>query len=80
MTGHQRLWLRLWLGLFLIPPALLCSTRSEGADLGVVPVGPEGRPLNLDFEAGSLKDWKAEGDAFTGPPIQGDAVARDVPT
>ncbi len=35
-----------------------------------------GRPLNLDFEAGSLADWKAEGDAFKGQPIAGDTVHR----
>jgi putative membrane-bound dehydrogenase-like protein len=43
---------------------------------GVLPVGVDGKPLNLDFETGTLKDWTAVGDAFTGQPIQGDTVAR----
>jgi hypothetical protein len=29
---------------------------------GVLPRGADGRPLNLDFETGALKDWTAEGD------------------
>ena len=66
--------------LFAPLVALLLATpslaESEAADRskGVLPVDGAGRPLNLDFEAGTLKDWKAEGDAFEGPPIEGDAV------
>ncbi len=41
-------------------------------DNGVLPAGADGKPLNLDFEAGSLKDWTAEGDAFKDQPIEGD--------
>ena len=41
---------------------------------GILPVGADGKPLNLDFETGTLKDWTAEGDAFTGQPIKGDTV------
>ena len=41
---------------------------------GVRPVGKDGKPLNLDFEDGTLKDWKAEGKAFEGQPIKGDTV------
>ncbi len=40
----------------------------------VRPIGADGRPLNLDFEAGTLKDWTAEGDAFRDQPIKGDTV------
>src|SRR6516225_1047595 len=43
---------------------------------GVLPVGADGKPLNLDFETGTLKDWTAEGDAFKGQPIKGDTVSR----
>ena len=42
---------------------------------GTLPVGADGKPLNLDFETGTLKDWTAEGDAFAGQPIKGDTVA-----
>jgi putative membrane-bound dehydrogenase-like protein len=41
---------------------------------GVLPVGEDGKPLNLDFETGDLKDWTAEGEAFKGQPIEGDTV------
>jgi putative membrane-bound dehydrogenase-like protein len=41
---------------------------------GVLPVGADGKPLNLDFETGTLKDWTAEGDAFKDQPVKGDTV------
>src|SRR5262245_55081555 len=31
---------------------------------GLLPVGKDGKPLNLDFEDGTLKDWTASGPAF----------------
>jgi putative membrane-bound dehydrogenase-like protein len=57
--------------LFVLVPYL----AAQPVD-GVLPVGADGRPLNLDFETGTLKDWKAEGEAFKGQPIKGDTVAR----
>src|SRR5436305_11788598 len=42
---------------------------------GVRPVGADGRPLNLDFETGDLRDWTATGDAFQGQPVKGDTVS-----
>src|SRR5881227_3161057 len=69
-----RLRLAACLGFFVVlfvgaaqPPA----TPPEG----VLPVGADGRPLNLDFETGDLRDWTAAGDAFTGQPVKGDTVA-----
>jgi putative membrane-bound dehydrogenase-like protein len=44
------------------------------ADTGVVPTDASGRPLNLGFEDGTLKDWTATGDAFAGQPVKGDSV------
>ncbi|TDJ68404.1 MAG: DUF1080 domain-containing protein [Planctomycetota bacterium] len=41
---------------------------------GEIPRGSDGAPLNLDFEAGTLADWTAEGEAFEGQPIRGDTV------
>ena len=39
-------------------------TQSLTAADGTLPLGPNGQPLNLDFETGTLKDWVAEGAAF----------------
>jgi putative membrane-bound dehydrogenase-like protein len=46
---------------------------------GILPLGKDGKPLNLDFETGTLKDWTLEGKAFVGQPIQGDMVAARRP-
>ena len=45
----------------------------------VRPVGKDGHVLNLDFETGDLRDWKAEGNAFEGQPIRGDTVSARRP-
>jgi putative membrane-bound dehydrogenase-like protein len=54
----------------------LSSVIALAADspLGFKPVGADGKPLNLDFEDGSLKDWKADGNAFEKQPVGGDTV------
>src|SRR6202008_3189164 len=44
------------------------------ADPGVLPTNAAGKPLNLDFETGDLRDWVAEGEAFKDQPIEGDTV------
>jgi putative membrane-bound dehydrogenase-like protein len=62
---------------------VLLATVARGAEPpvpptppgGVLPVAADGRPLNLDFETGTLQDWTAEGDAFIGQPIKGDTVS-----
>ena len=41
----------------------------------ITPLGDNGKPLNLDFETGTLEGWKAEGDAWEGQPIKGDTIA-----
>src|SRR4029079_8831075 len=41
-------------------------------DLGVIPLGANGKPLNLTSESGTLDGWKAEGKAFEGQPIKGE--------
>ena len=58
------------LALLILSPLLL------RADVGVLPIGADGKPLNLDFETGTLKDWTAAGDAFKHQPIQGDVVSK----
>ena len=50
-------------------------TYSRAVADGVLPLGKDGKPLNLDFESGTLKDWLAEGAAFEKQPIRGDTVA-----
>jgi len=55
---------------FLLAAVLFAADPKEG----ILPVGVDGKPLNFDFETGTLKDWTAEGDAFTGQPIKGDTV------
>ncbi|HEY3788356.1 MAG TPA: PVC-type heme-binding CxxCH protein, partial [Urbifossiella sp.] len=58
--------------------ARLANSADPAADAarldGVLPVGADGKPLNLDFETGTLKDWTATGDAFKDQPIKGDTV------
>lgn len=61
-------WCVIWWG-FVVP-----VFAAEPAD-GVLPVGADGKPLNLDFETGTLKDWTVRGEAFKEQPIQGDTVA-----
>jgi putative membrane-bound dehydrogenase-like protein len=58
----------------LLLVAVLAVGPASAADPGVVPVGADGLPLNLGFEAGTLKDWTADGPAFRDQPIKGDTV------
>jgi putative membrane-bound dehydrogenase-like protein len=62
----------LLLTVALLAPAQ--PTKVDPNDVGVLPLGADGKPLNLDFETGTLKDWTAEGEAFKGQPIKGDTV------
>src|SRR5579872_1088320 len=62
--------------------AFACPTRLLAApgetqparSQGILPAGADGKPLNLDFETGDLRDWVAAGAAFEGQPIKGDTV------
>ncbi len=65
-------WTCLALGSLLLVVAIRGQTPEAGD--GVLPVGADGKPLNLDVETGTLKDWTAEGDAFKRQPIKGDTV------
>src|SRR3954463_15901436 len=64
------------LSAVLLVALLSTSVRAQSptAPEGILPVGADGKPLNLDFETGTLKDWTAEGDAFAGQPVKGDTV------
>src|SRR5438477_1106807 len=63
---------------FLLSLALLApaqpTPKADDNDTGLLPLGADGKPLNLDFETGTLKDWTAEGAAFRDQPIKGDTV------
>ena len=63
----------LLLSIVLLAPAQP-APEPKVNDVGVLPVGTDGKPLNLDFETGDLKDWTLEGGAFKGQPIKGDTV------
>ncbi|MEW4561978.1 PVC-type heme-binding CxxCH protein [Bremerella sp. JC770] len=52
------------------------SALPAAAPEGHLPHASDGRPLNLDFETGTLKDWTAQGEAFQQQPIEGDTVNR----
>ncbi len=54
--------------------AFQCATAAEPE--GTLPTGADGKPLNLDFEAGTLKDWTASGAAFAKQPARGDTVNK----
>src|SRR6266481_258215 len=54
---------------------LLCSPLIASPSEGILPSGKDGRPLNLDFETGTLQDWTATGAAFDRQPIKGDTVS-----
>ena len=65
--------------LVVVAPCLLLIHAAEPKSTppeGVLPVGADGKALNLDFETGTLKDWTAEGEAFKGQPVKGDMVAK----
>src|SRR5260370_27126830 len=67
--NHMR---RFFLSVALLFPAVLFAAEPPE---GVLPVGADGKTLNLDFETGDLRDWTATGEAFKGQPIKGDTVA-----
>ena len=56
-------------------PGRRTSLLKSGQPTPIKPVGADGKPLNLDFEDGTLKDWTATGDAFKGQPVKGDTVS-----
>ncbi len=60
----------------LLSVALLAPAQPAANDVGVLPLGADGKPLNLDFETGTLKDWTLAGDAFKDQPIKGDTVVK----
>ena len=60
--------------LFTLCMLFVASSAFAEPPEGIRPLGADGKPLNLDFETGDLRDWTATGDAFKGQPIRGDTV------
>jgi putative membrane-bound dehydrogenase-like protein len=54
------------------PPATAAAASGGEKQVGLLPIGADGKPLNLDFETGDLRDWTATGDAFKDQPIKGE--------
>ncbi len=52
-------------------PAAVAPPSTATSIPGVLPVGKDGKPLNFDFEDGTLRDWTAAGEAFQGQPVKG---------
>ena len=50
--------------------------RAADSPAGIRATGADGAPLNLGFEDGTLKDWRAEGRAFERQPVNGDSPNR----
>jgi putative membrane-bound dehydrogenase-like protein len=73
-SAHSHVWF-LCFSVSLLAPLAVIAADVPAPRAGALPVGKDGKPLNFDFEAGTLKDWTAEGDAFTKQPIKGDTVA-----
>lgn len=61
--------------LACVTMTVYAQDKKDQADDGIKPTSADGKVLNLDFEKGTLEDWKAEGQAFNGQPIKGDTVA-----
>lgn len=64
---------------FIFASLLTAGMIPAAEPAGVSPKGSDGRPLNLDFERGTLQDWTADGDAFDQQPIKGDVVKKRRP-
>lgn len=60
----------------LLAAVFVTGLLSSAVADAVIPKAADGRPLNLGFEAGDLRDWQATGKAFEQLPIRGDVVAQ----
>ena len=52
------------------PTGEIAFAKPAGSE-GILPTGKDGKPLNLDFESGTLKDWTVAGRAFEQQPVKG---------
>jgi hypothetical protein len=51
-------------------PAAASAAHNAGAFTSIVPVGADGKSLNLSLETGTLDGWKIEGDAWAMQPAR----------
>ena len=52
------------------------ATHAQTDVGGTLPTDSAGKPLNFDFETGTLRDWKADGPGFAKAVVEGDAIAK----
>ncbi len=64
----------IWIPALLVLATAARLPAQETRPSAIRPVDGAGRPLNLDFETGTLRDWTAEGQAFAEQPVRGDTV------
>ena len=78
IQGDDRVWHEAC-GTFINEAAeLIGQTGDESIDDGIMPADSDGKPLNLDFETGTLADWTILGEAFKGQPVAvGASLARE---
>ncbi|MDB6057663.1 MAG: putative rane-bound dehydrogenase [Verrucomicrobiales bacterium] len=63
----------MWMKRLLLLASAICIPAFANTP-ALKPMGADGKPLNLDFESGTLKDWTAQGHAFDQQPIHSDTV------
>src|SRR4051812_40532534 len=70
--------IRAWVTVLVLCVNLVASGADAPPTMpqGTLPTTADGKPLNLDFETGTLKDWTATGNAFDKQPVKGDLVAK----
>ena len=71
---HQGRTVRSWAGAFAVVAAIAATAPGDEPG-GTLPTDARGKPLNFDFETGTLQDWTPAGDAFNRMPVEGDTVA-----
>lgn len=64
------------IAVMLSPLAPVLNAAEPPPRTGTLPTDEQGRPLNFDFETGTLRDWTVDGPAFLKQPVAGDTVHK----